>query len=67
MPEPSFQDLSPDAIAVLRQHNLLKALIHAEVTAAAVKSIALPPQTNLIHYSLFPTLSYCLRHLTFHT
>ena len=46
MSEPSFQDLSPDAIALLRHHNLLSALIHADVTALAVKSIELPQQTR---------------------
>ena len=42
MPEPSLQNLSADALAVLRRHNLLKAVIRADITATAVKSIALP-------------------------
>ena len=41
MPEPSLQNLSPDALAVLRRHNLLKAVLRADITATAVKSIAL--------------------------
>ena len=42
MPEPSLQNLSPDALALLRRHNLLKALIRADITAKALESIALP-------------------------
>jgi parvulin-like peptidyl-prolyl isomerase len=41
MPEPFLQNLSPDALALLRRHNLLKALIRADVTATAVQTIVL--------------------------
>ena len=43
MSKPSFHDLSQDATALLRRHNLLGALIRADVTARAVESIALTP------------------------
>ena len=42
MNEPSFHNLSPETKALLSRHNLLRALVEAETTAAAVQSIALP-------------------------
>ena len=44
MSEPFFHNLSPETKALLSRHNLLKAWVHAEVTAAAVKSVDLPPE-----------------------
>ena len=44
MSEPSFHDLSPETKALLSRHNLLKAFVRAEVTAAAVQSIELPQE-----------------------
>ena len=41
MPELSVQDLTPEALALLRRHNLLSALIRAEVVAEAVGAVAL--------------------------
>ena len=42
MPEPSFQNLTPEALALLRRHNLLTALIRAETVAEAVGPEPLP-------------------------
>lgn len=41
MPELSSQDLSPETLALLRRHNLLWALIKAEVVAKAVEAVSL--------------------------
>ena len=41
MPELSIEDLAPEALALLRHHNLLSALIKAEVVAEAVGGVAL--------------------------
>ena len=41
MSTPSFHDLSPETTAQLSRHNLLKAWVRAEVTAAVVQSIDL--------------------------
>ena len=41
MNKPSFDDLSQEALALLQRHNLLTALVRADVTATAVQSIAL--------------------------
>ena len=41
MPEHSVQDLAPEALALLRRHNLLSALLRAEVVAEAVGAVAL--------------------------
>ena len=42
MPEPTFQNLTPEALALLRRHNMLTALIRAEIVADAVGTEALP-------------------------
>ena len=42
MVEPTVQDLTPEALALLRRHNMLKALIRAETVAEAVGAEALP-------------------------
>ena len=42
MVEPTVQDLTPEALALLRRHNMLKALIRAETIAEAVGAEALP-------------------------
>ena len=44
MNELSFQDLNQGTKAMLSRHNLLKAWVLAETTAAAVQSIALPQE-----------------------
>ena len=44
MNESSFNDLTPETKALLSRHNLLKAWVRAEVTATAVRSIALPQE-----------------------
>ena len=41
MPKFSIEDLAPEALALLRRHNLLLALIKAEVVAEAVGAVAL--------------------------
>ena len=41
MPKFSIEDLAPEALALLRRHNLLSALIKAEVVAEAVGAVAL--------------------------
>lgn len=41
MPELSIEELAPEALALLRHHNLLSALIKAEVVAEAVGGVAL--------------------------
>ena len=43
MNRPSAQTLPPDALALLRRHNLLGALVRAEVIAEAVQEIAIEP------------------------
>ena len=42
MPEPTVQNLTPEALALLRRHNMLTALIRAETVAEAVGSEATP-------------------------
>jgi hypothetical protein len=42
MNDPSLHDLSHETLALLRRHNLLGALVRAEVTERAVESIELP-------------------------
>ena len=42
MPEPTVQNLTPEALALLRRHNMLTALIRAETVAEAVGSEAIP-------------------------
>jgi len=44
MSEPTFHDLRPETKALLSRHNRLKAWVRAELTAAAVQSIALPQE-----------------------